>query len=175
MHIYPNPVKDVLYLEISESNNNIEIDIIDIKGKRNKIIKYLINNTKYQIDISHLQSGVYFVILRDQETKTNANQKTHKTMKSLFVKWKHIVLLSSILVFCFASRAQQLTHQITFSTNDVEITEVNGYDMVRLVNGGFIESEENAGEPQLPLISINLLLPEGAEATSVTVTSTQKT
>lgn len=96
-------------------------------------------------------------------------------MKSLFIKWKYIVLLSSIFVFCFTSQAQQLTHQVTFSTNDVEITQVNGYDRVRLVNGGYIDGEENAGEPQLPLISINLLLPEGAVATTVTVTSTQET
>lgn len=73
------------------------------------------------------------------------------------------------------SEAQQLTHQMTFNVIDVEVTQVNGYDMVRLVNGGYIDNEENAGEPQLPLISINLLLPEGAVATAVTVTATQET
>lgn len=95
-------------------------------------------------------------------------------MKTIYLKWKHLFLLSA-LCFSFTSYAQQLTHQVTFNVNDVEITEVNGYNMVRLVNGGFIDNEENVGEPQLPLVSINLLLPEGAEATSVTVTATQET
>lgn len=89
-------------------------------------------------------------------------------MKPLFIKWKHIMLLG-ILVFCFASQAQQVTHQVTFNVNDVEMTEVNGYDMVNLINAGFIDNEENAGKPQLPVISINLLLPEGAETTAVTI------
>jgi len=87
---------------------------------------------------------------------------------------KHLMLLG-MLCFSFAFYAQQLTHQVILNINDVEITEVNGYDMVRLKDGGYIDSEENAGEPQLPLISINLLLPEGAVATNVTVTSTQET
>lgn|SRR5690554_3816072 len=95
-------------------------------------------------------------------------------MKVLFVKWKHIAFLG-ILLFFFTSQAQQLTHQVTLNVNDVEITTVNDYDMIRLKDGGFIDNEENAGEPQLPLISINLLLPEGAVATAVTVTATQET
>ena len=65
--IYPNPVKNILYLKMPEIHNNIEIDIVDIKG--NEIIKYQINNTEYKIDISHLHSGIYFVILKDLQTK----------------------------------------------------------------------------------------------------------
>lgn len=53
---------------------------------------------------------------------------------------KHLMLLG-MLCFSFAFYAQQLTHQVTFSTGDVEITQVNGYDMVRLVKGGFLENE----------------------------------
>ena len=95
-------------------------------------------------------------------------------MKDLLLIWKYLFYLSVLLMGSIA-KAQQLTHQVTFSTGDVEITQVNGYDMVSLVNGGYIDNEENAGEPQLPLISINLLLPEGAVATSVTITATQET
>jgi hypothetical protein len=93
-------------------------------------------------------------------------------MNELLLKY---LFYLSVLLMGFIAKAQQITHQVTFNTNDIEITEVNGYDMVRLVNGGYIDGEENAGEPQLPLISINLLLPEGAVATNVTVTSTQET
>jgi len=94
-------------------------------------------------------------------------------MKAQLLKWEYVVLISA-LFFCFSSHSQQLTHQVTFNVNDIEITQVNGYDMVRLVNGGYRDNEEIAGEPQLPVISINLLLPEGAVASSVTVTSTQE-
>src|SRR5690606_15446989 len=34
IHIFPNPVKDILYLEIPEGYDNVEIDIIDIKGNK---------------------------------------------------------------------------------------------------------------------------------------------
>ena len=95
-------------------------------------------------------------------------------MKKLVNERKLLILLC-ILCSCLTSQAQQLTHQITFNINDVEISDVNGYDMVRLVNGGYRDNEETAGEPQLPLVSINLLLPEGAVATSVTVSATQET
>lgn len=54
--------------------------------------------------------------------------------------WKHLVLLSA-LCFSFTFYAQQLTHQVAFSTNDVKITQMNGYDMVRLVNGGVLENK----------------------------------
>ena len=95
-------------------------------------------------------------------------------MKTILFKWKCSMLLS--IIWCsFLAQAQQLTHQVTLNVNDVEITEVNGYDRVRLKDGGFIDNENNAGEPQLPLISINLLLPGGAKATAVTVTATQET
>ena len=94
-------------------------------------------------------------------------------MRIILHKWKYFLFLS-VLWATFIVEAQQVTHQVNFNINDVEITDVNGYDMVRLINGGIVESEDAAGEPQLPVISINLLLPEGAMATSASVTSTQE-
>lgn|SRR5690554_4844074 len=95
-------------------------------------------------------------------------------MRIVLHKWKYLLSLS-LLWATLISEAQQITHQVTFNINDVEIVSDDGYDIVRLQGGGIIDSEETAGEPQLPLISINLLLPEGAVATAVTVTSTQET
>ena len=95
-------------------------------------------------------------------------------MRIVLHKWKYLLSLS-LLWATLISEAQQITHQVTFNINDVEIVSDDGYDIVRLQGGGIIDSEETAGEPQLPLISINLLLPEGAVATAVTVTATQET
>jgi len=61
-------------------------------------------------------------------------------MKDLLLIWKYLFYLS-VLLMGFIAKAQQLTHQVTFSTGDVEITQVNGYDMVRLQGGGFLENE----------------------------------
>src|SRR5690606_11892933 len=93
---------------------------------------------------------------------------------TIYLKWKHLFLLSA-LCFSFTSYAQQLTHQVTFNVNEVEIVSNDGYDIVRLKDSGIMDSEENVGERQLPLVSINLLLPEGALATSVSVTSDMET
>lgn len=61
-------------------------------------------------------------------------------MRTLLHYRKYLLFLS-VLWTTFIVEAQQLTHQVTFSTGDVEITQVNGYDMVRLVKGGFLENE----------------------------------
>lgn len=54
--IYPNPVKDILYLKnIKSKDSNAEV--IDISGKI--IMKILINNNK--VDVSSLVKGVYFL------------------------------------------------------------------------------------------------------------------
>lgn len=95
-------------------------------------------------------------------------------MKIILHKWKYLLSLNMLWTTLIVN-AQQLTHQVTFNINDVEIVSNDGYDIVRLNDGGIMESGENAGEPQLPVISINLLLPEGAVATSVSVASTQET
>lgn len=61
-------------------------------------------------------------------------------MRIVFHKWKYLLSLS-MLWTTLISEAQQVTHQVTFNVNDAEITAVNGYDMVRLVKGGFLENE----------------------------------
>lgn len=65
--IYPNPVKDILYLKnIKSKDSNAEV--IDISGKI--IMKLLINNNK--VDVSSLVKGVYFL---------KVGETTHKFIK----------------------------------------------------------------------------------------------
>lgn len=63
-NIIPNPTTGVLYI----NNNNIQvtsIDVLDITGKT--VQSFL--NTKKMIDLSHLQSGIYFLKINNSVTK----------------------------------------------------------------------------------------------------------
>lgn len=57
--IYPNPAQDMLHIEIANLKANSTIAITDVLGKI-VLTKTFINNSQ-NIDISSLQSGVYFV------------------------------------------------------------------------------------------------------------------
>jgi uncharacterized repeat protein (TIGR01451 family) len=61
VNVYPNPVKDILYFETNENWSKAEI--YDIAGR---IIRYSILNGQ-SIDVSGLESGTYFVRLKDGE------------------------------------------------------------------------------------------------------------
>ena len=65
--------------------------------------------------------------------------------------------------------AQQITQTFNFSTDDLHFSQTNGYDIVNISNTNFLEGEGFAGQPQLPIKSFNLLLPQGAEATDVVI------
>lgn len=56
--IYPNPIKDVLYIN-TKATNLLELNIIDFQGR--VVLKKSKNLA--QIDISHFSSGVYYVKL----------------------------------------------------------------------------------------------------------------
>ncbi len=77
--------------------------------------------------------------------------------------WIIIILLS------FDIQAQQLTRQISYSVNNVDVQQVDGYDVINLANAMHLEDEDIAGNPQLPVITINLLLPQGAAMTGVSI------
>ncbi len=57
--IYPNPAEDVLFIEMEEVNP-VDITIYDALGKTIKVIK-MDSYSKYQIDISDLNKGIYFM------------------------------------------------------------------------------------------------------------------
>lgn len=74
MRVYPNPVSEILYLEVM-AYKNIHYEIHDIKGQLNEY--NLINEDLTQIDVSNLQPGTYFLSIGN-------NNGTIKTIQ--FVK-----------------------------------------------------------------------------------------
>lgn len=91
------------------------------------------------------------------------------------ITFRGMGLFIAFLIFMGNTIAQQLTHQFTFSTNDLEISEVDGYGQIALKDGGELNGTENAGKPQLPVKYFNLLLPAGSTATNVNITVGQET
>ncbi len=67
--IYPNPSPDILYIN-SDLNNDVDINLKDIKGS---VVYSQVNikiNNNYSLDLKNLTSGVYFL-----EILINNNQK----------------------------------------------------------------------------------------------------
>lgn len=58
MHLYPNPVSDMLILSSNETVK--EATVYDIHGKLIKIIRFNPENS-VEIDVRHLQNGIYFL------------------------------------------------------------------------------------------------------------------
>ncbi|MEM9887277.1 MAG: T9SS type A sorting domain-containing protein [Bacteroidota bacterium] len=66
IHIYPNPALDRVFIQSTErlKNHLFNIQFIDFTGKT--LISQNVDSNNEVIDISHLQSGIYFcVIMRD--------------------------------------------------------------------------------------------------------------
>ena len=69
--IYPNPVKEELYIELN-SSGNVHISITDVNGKE----VYKSNTasghqrTKYTVNVAPWREGVYFIIMRNNEYET---------------------------------------------------------------------------------------------------------
>ena len=62
INIYPNPVVDILYIDIY----NVSVSLSDIYGRR-LIDKHIVNDR--QLNISFLPSGTYFLSIRDKMYK----------------------------------------------------------------------------------------------------------
>src|SRR5690606_24016039 len=76
IEIFPNPVKNRLYIKMPDGYDEVEISIYDVRG--NSIISYLSQDTQAQIDISHLESGVYFLIVKNKLNKVVLTKKLIK-------------------------------------------------------------------------------------------------
>jgi sugar lactone lactonase YvrE len=59
LSVYPNPASGILHVEGLSVNGNSEINICDVLG--NVVIQHATNTEHYALDLSSLQSGVYFV------------------------------------------------------------------------------------------------------------------
>lgn len=69
----------------------------------------------------------------------------------------------------------QVSQNINFSINEVFTGQTNGLDWVKLENASLLYGQDFVGQPQLPVVSVNLALPKGQKANSVTVSSNQQT
>ncbi len=68
--IYPNPAKNILYIDKSQSNYPTEIEIFDLNGKLvlKKETEKIIQN---KIDISQLTKGFYFVTIKNDSDESS--------------------------------------------------------------------------------------------------------
>jgi len=83
---------------------------------------------------------------------------------------RQISLIILLIFMGGAIQAQQITQQFTFTSNDVQTVQSGGFDVVGLPDDSYLQGEEHAGRPQLPLIQFKLLLPQGASASDVILT-----
>lgn len=71
LSLYPNPVTN--FLNIESKNNKIEtIQIIDIMG--NWVENIIVESNQIQIDLSHLNNGIYFVMSIFENGQINKNK-----------------------------------------------------------------------------------------------------
>lgn len=68
INIYPNPTKNLVYIEISgmESNHPINYEIISTNGK--SVNKGMLDNSVNQLNLKHLLPGTYLLQLRSNNT-----------------------------------------------------------------------------------------------------------
>ena len=64
LQIFPNPAKEILFVEANGNNENATFEIIDAVGRKLKKIQILLNGkTSFSIDVSNLPKGIYNLIL----------------------------------------------------------------------------------------------------------------
>jgi uncharacterized repeat protein (TIGR01451 family) len=66
--IYPNPTNDILSIQNKENSIITKVNVIDILGKTILSSKYEVSNVS--IDLSSLNSGIYFVEIYSNDLKT---------------------------------------------------------------------------------------------------------
>ena len=70
--IYPNPVQDVLFLELSaDKAPNLKMSIFDVSGRCliSNEINFAGNNAKISQDVSNFETGTYLIKFQDSEGK----------------------------------------------------------------------------------------------------------
>jgi len=70
--VYPNPVQDILYIEVNETplNNLILYDLLGRAVFRKELTAYeMATDNIMEIDLSHIQGGLYFVTLHSDHSK----------------------------------------------------------------------------------------------------------
>jgi 1,4-alpha-glucan branching enzyme len=71
--IYPNPSNGIVYLKFEQTpKSRININIVDVYGKRLKSIEHQHPQNDYLIDITHLPKGLYILQIEDGKSKTSS-------------------------------------------------------------------------------------------------------
>ena len=65
LNIYPNPATNVLNINVETRNENVNVKVYDALGKI--INDFNISNLNYQLDLSNLKNGIYFIGIDDGE------------------------------------------------------------------------------------------------------------
>ena len=69
LHIYPNPVSDIIYIDI-EGQLNFEIKLYDLKGKL-----IMSKENLNQLEVFSFPSGMYLLDIRDLKTGQQVIEK----------------------------------------------------------------------------------------------------
>src|SRR5207237_5756895 len=68
LQLFPNPVKDILFVQANGENEKATIQIIDMTGRKLKEIKVALNgNTSLSVDVNNLPNGIYNLVLNTKE------------------------------------------------------------------------------------------------------------
>lgn len=66
--VYPNPTKDILYINIPQAIGASKLKLYDIQGR--EVLETITNNTTEVLNIGNLQSGVYMLSIENEANKT---------------------------------------------------------------------------------------------------------
>ncbi len=74
VNVYPNPIADILTIEMQENQLPVSAIVIDMQGKT--VVKKLLNQTTNTIDLSELKNGIYTLTI-----SANKQTATYKIVK----------------------------------------------------------------------------------------------
>jgi PKD repeat protein len=67
--LYPNPVKEILTIKNSISNQPIEVEITDLVGKIHLVKELTSTNNEFNLSMEKLEKGTYIVVLKTGDVK----------------------------------------------------------------------------------------------------------
>lgn len=57
--VYPNPVKDILTIELPEAMQGLTLEVFNMLGQ--KVKEFILLDNIYQLDLSELTQGIYLL------------------------------------------------------------------------------------------------------------------
>jgi len=78
IHIFPNPVSNIISIEFTNNHYPLQIKLIDLKGRYVNGLNITNNGgNKHLINLKGLEDGIYFL-----QIQTNTSTCTHKIIKA---------------------------------------------------------------------------------------------